>query len=463
MSRSKNENHELPVPTLSEMENLLSEIKPRPTSRLHQQLRDAPWQHEEGKFSMIRLKRLELAATGVALLLLVVIAAVLLSEWSPSEQLNFGSGTNPETNLPASDSNAAPRPTRLAPTTPTPTPTPPEGQIAWSRSLLVEPGGFPYSASGIAYETSAEQGRLFVATGYQGVQIFGPSGERLGAIAITDPETGQAVSVHDVAWGKLLWLSSTDEYGLFVLTEPFQTGEYLHAVDPDSKTILSSFTLNSNIAIPATTDLVSESTPTQLSASGGGELYVDKVFTFAPEVAGDPATAFHYLLRSVIDGQILNPMLVSQEPTNDERPHIIADLAYQAVTDRLYAAVHQGDQGIVQKFVLTGTPRNLATLNEGLTGWDEDVALSVDDRGHVFVLVDRPGFIVELDQEDEVVYVYGFKDMAGEASYPAVSYWLPGEIGRPLAMTVTPDGSMIFIVDQKGEEINLTAYTLTGG
>jgi hypothetical protein len=455
------------APTITELENLLSEIKPRPTPRLQQKLQFAPWHTEEEKFSMIRLRKLELLATGAAVLLLAVITGVLFLQWSPtgqSTQLTTGPGSNQtaenETNSPQTENNTAPLPTRLAPTIPTPAPS--LGQIAWDRSLLVEPGGFPSTASGLAYETNADQGRLFVANGYQGIQTFSLSGERLGNIAITDPETDQLVFVHDVAWSKLLWLGSAEnEYGLFVLTAPFESGEYLHIINPDNKTILQSLTLNNNIAVPMTTDLVSELPPTHLSASGEGELYVDRVLTFASEVSGDPTTSLHYLLRSTIDGRILNPMLASQEPTNEERPHTIAALTYQPVTDRLYAAVHQGNHGLIQKFTLTGTPRNLATLNQDLTRWQEDVALSVDSRGLVYVLVDTPGYIVELDQEDQVVNVYGFLEMAGHANYPAVTYWLPGQIGRPLAMAVTPDGSMIIVIDQKGLEIHLTAYNLT--
>jgi hypothetical protein len=162
----------------------------------------------------------------------------------------------------------------------------------------------------------------------------------------------------------------------------------------------------------------------------------------------------------VLDGRILNPMLIGDGPTNKEQPRIISAIAYQTGTDQVYAATHQGSYGIVQKYNLIGTPRKVSTLDEEVFRWQENVALSVDEQGHVYILVDEPEQIIELDQEDQIVNRYVFQDMAGYANYLDFFRWNLGGIGRPLAMTVTPDGSMMFIVNQNPGQISLAAFAL---
>lgn len=457
MSKSENKLNGLPTPTMNEMEMMLAAMKTRPTARLQEKVRHAPWQTMEGDSNMIRLRRMELVVSGAAVLLLVLVAAVVLLEWSPLERTIPGVGTGNETNEGTGEVNAAaPLPTRSEPT-PTPGPAVPEGSVAWTAVL---PGGTDgtLSPAGVAYD--AQNGRLFVANGFEGVQPFSESGEKLEAIAVIDPATGQPVFVYDVAWSQFLWLAPP-EAGLVVLTEPLESGQYLHRVDPDSGSVLASFTTNSNIAIPATTELASERLPVRLSATGEGELYVDRVFTFAPETEGEAGTSFHYLLRAVLDGRILNSKAVGEE-TAEEPAQMIMDIAYSGVMDSVYAAVWHETSGIVQKFSLTGTPRTLATLDNGLVRWQEGVAISTDGRGHVYILVDSPGYIVELDQDDAVVNVYGFRDLERWDGNTAVTYWLPGGVGRPLAMAAAADGSMLFVVDEVEGGLKVTAYTVNG-
>jgi 6-phosphogluconolactonase (cycloisomerase 2 family) len=162
----------------------------------------------------------------------------------------------------------------------------------------------------------------------------------------------------------------------------------------------------------------------------------------------------------VMDGRILNPMLVAEGPADDIWSQTIPALAYQSETGHVYAATHQGTQGLVQKYDLVGEPQALEVLDEEIIHWQEDVALSTDGRGHLFILVDAPPLIIELDDQDQIVNVYGFRDRAGDSSYPAVTHWLPGSIGQPQALAVSPDGSMLFIVDKNQDRVNLTAFSV---
>jgi hypothetical protein len=392
----------------------------------------APWQTQQRGTKMTQLKKLDLLVGGIAILFLLFVTAVLFSNRSPNDQTT--AALPRPTAVPTTADSLATVPLATASIDdPTPIPTPPaEGRLALSIALPDADQQNP-ALTGMAYEETNSNGRLFIANGRQGIQRYSKTGEDLGPLVILDPDTGQPVFVRDVVWSRLLWLAPP-EYGLVALTDPFQNGAYLHALNPDDGAIIGSYEINSNIAIPSSATFISVTVPSQLVATDNGELYADRTYYFAPETADQPPASFHYLLRLVLDGRILNPMLVAQSPTDTPADNIIAALAYQTSTDSLYAAVRQGTSGIVQKYDLIGAPRKVATLDQELINWQENIAFTTDSRGHLFILLDNPQRIVELDQDDQIVNTYGFRDLAdASADYP-VTYWFPGSIGQPLAL-----------------------------
>jgi hypothetical protein len=269
--------------------------------------------------------------------------------------------------------------------TPTPLLPPPNeaAEVAWTAALST-------AATGIAYGevdgNGRRNGRLFITSREKGIQVLSNTGDDLGVIEIIDPDTNQPVFVRDVAWSQLLWLGPP-EYGLVVLTDPFESGPYLHVVDPDSGALLSSVEINNNIAIPSSTEFISTTVPTQLASVGNGELYTERIYTFAPETPEGPTVSFHYLLRILFDGKILNSLLLSEGPTEEMQVNIVADLAYQAATEQLYAATHFGGSGRIQEYDLIGVPQEIATLDEVPFHWQNAVALSADQQGQVYIFV----------------------------------------------------------------------------
>jgi hypothetical protein len=193
---------------------------------------------------------------------------------------------------------------------------------------------------------------------------------------------------------------------------------------------------------------------------GNGELYTERIYTFAPETPEGPTVSFHYLLRILFDGKILNSLLLSEGPTEEMQVNIVADLAYQAATEQLYAATHFEGTGRIQEYDLIGVPQEIATLDEVPFHWQNAVALSADQQGQVYIFVGDPKVIYELGQDNLLTALYGFRDLAAEKDYPAVTHLLPGTIGIPMIMTVSPDGSMLFLIEQNQGQINLTAYAL---
>lgn len=365
MSNSKDKMNRVPPPPLTEIETLLSQTKPRPTARLQRLMNDAPWQTQGRELNMKRLRRLEIIATGTAILLLAVIAAVFFLEWSPAADSINNLGTGAET---AADAIPT-RPTEpVEQAEPTEQAEPVEAaEMVWMTTWPIEAGEERLSATGMAYGEVDGNGRLFVANGYQGIQRFSKTGEDLGPISIVDPETGQAVFVRDVVWSPLLWLAPP-EYGLIALTDPFESGAYLHIVDPDQGAILRSFEINSNIALPVNATTITATVPTQLATTGTGEIYTDRLYAFPNDSAPDEPNALHYLLRMTLEGRILNSFLIAGQPSMNELPGIVAALTYQPVTDQVVAAVHQGDNGRIDKYNLVRTPQHLVTLDEELIG-----------------------------------------------------------------------------------------------
>jgi hypothetical protein len=433
-----------PAPTIDQIESLLSKARPRPTARLSRLTSDAPWKTQPKETQMNRLKRLDFIVASAALILIAFIAIFLLSNRSPDQ---------PTTAVLPQPTTETAAPTEELPISVFPTPVP-EANLLWSATLTSP-------ASGLAYQETDGNGRLFVANGELGIQIFNIDGDHLDTIPVIDPETNQPVFVRDVVWSQLLWLGPP-EAGLTALTDPFQGGSYLHHINPDDGTIINSTELNSNIALIAAPVLISESTPTQLVTNGEGELFTDRIFNFAAEKEGQPPLAYHYLLRLILDGRVLNSFLVNEEAEDAVRPNIIAALSFQTQTDRLYAAVFQGANSIIEKYTLTGTPRRELTLDDEIIRWQENVALSSDSQGYTYILIDSPAHIVELDQDDQIINIFGFLDQPPTAvetlDETAVTHWLPGALDQPLALAVSPDGTMLFIIDQTRDQTKISAY-----
>ncbi|MFZ0544154.1 MAG: hypothetical protein WAM60_01865 [Candidatus Promineifilaceae bacterium] len=401
---------------------------------------------------MNHLKKLEIFATGAAVLLFAVFAVLFFSRWSPADQQTVGAPLS--TARPVNEAEIGPLPTASLKGTPTLLLPPPNdsAEVAWTASLFT-------AATGMAYGDVDGNDRLFITSREKGIQVLSNTGDDLGTIEIIDPDTNQPVFVRDVVWSQLLWLGPPD-YGLVVLTDPFENGSFLHVVDPDSGALLSSVEINNNIAIPSSTEFISTTVPTQLASAGNGELYTDRIYTFAPETPGEPAIAFHYLLRFLFDGKILNSLLLSEGPTDEMQVNVVADLAYQSSTEQLYAATYFEGNGRIQTYDLIGTPHETATLDEVPFDWQNAVALSTDQQGQVYIFIGDPKLIYELGQDNLLTALYGFRDLTAEKDYPAVTHLLPGTTGIPMIMTVSPDGTMLFLIDQDQGRINLTAYAL---